>query len=905
MADRMRARDDLAASPYRFSPSPSRPAAFDVEYLAAPSADPHLSAQWSFYHGGSIARLTVQEKQPLHPRYTLKDVVLPRLADHAAPASPAQDPSSRAISFGPGRSLRLDPGRRVFSLFVNDTQLLTVNSRGLFSFEHSRPKHAPAAAPAREKDGDEDGDGDDDEELEALLKDDDEPDVEPDDDGSAFVLVNSKDGGWEESFGGHPDSKPRGPQSVSLDITFVGAKHVFGVPEHAASFSLKDTRGGQGYSEPYRLYNLDVFEYELDNPMALYGSVPIMLAQCGAHTVGVFWANAAETWVDVEHLRAEQGVHSHWISETGNLDVFFFLGPSPADVLAQIAAVTGTPDIPPLFSLAYHQCRWNYKSQADVADVDAGFDEHVMPYDVLWLDIEHTDGKRYFTWDSSHFPSPKSMVEAVSAKGRQMVTIVDPHIKRDQGYYVHAQAAAEGYYVKKRDGTDYEGWCWPGSSSWVDYTLPAARFWWEGLFSYDKYSGSTPNLYTWNDMNEPSVFNGPEVTMHKDALHYGDVEHRELHNVVGLEFHKATAIGLIKRNPGHNARPFVLSRAFFAGTQRWGAVWTGDNDASWGHLAASTPMLLSIGIVGIPFAGADVGGFFNNPDPQLLVRWYQAGAFQPFFRGHAHLDTKRREPWLFGEPTTSLIRQALRTRYSLLPYWYTLFAAAARTGTPPMRPVWFDHPHVADAFAVEDQFMVGTDILVKPVTTADSTSTSVFFPASGPWYELSSLEAVHVPVPGRLGGIQTPLEKIPVYQRGGSIIPKWERARRSSSQMVGDPFTLQVALDHAHSASGELYLDDFNSFDYQKGVYLTQRFTFQDNTLVASSQHPSALSVKNTIERIRILGYPKEPTSIHLVSSSSSNTPLEFSYSSSSKILTIRKPQILITSEFKIEIQLK
>ena len=773
-----------------------------------------------------------------------------------------------------GNSVRLTGGTKSFSLFSNDTEVLQLNRRGFFSFEHSRAR--PAGEGEEEKQG--------------------SPEVKDD----KYARINSNDGGWQESFGTHKDSKPRGPQSVGLDISFSGSKHVFGIPEHASDFSLKSTKGPKAaYAEPYRLYNLDVFEYEVDNPMALYGSVPIMLSQSPRQTVGVFWANAAETWVDVEH--AEHGVHTHWMSEAGDLDVFFFFGPSPAAVLAQISQVTGTPDLPPLFAIAYHQCRWNYKSQEDVAEVDAGFDSHLMPYDVLWLDIEHTDGKRYFTWDAAHFPSPKTMIDAIAAKGRQMVTIVDPHIKRDNNYYVHSEATAKKYYVQKADGGDYDGWCWPGSSSWVDYTIPAARFWWEELFGYDKYQGSTPHLFTWNDMNEPSVFNGPEVTMHKDALHYNDVEHRELHNVIGLEFHKATAIGLIKRNPDHNIRPFVLSRAFFAGSQRWGAVWTGDNDASWSHLQVSTPMLLSVGITGIPFVGADVGGFFNNPDPHLLVRWYQAGAFQPFFRGHAHLDTNRREPWLFGEPYTSLIREALRARYSFLPFWYTQFRVASQTGSPPMRPLWFNYPHNADTFAIEDQFMVGSDILVKPISSNELGTTDLFLPSGQPWYDIVTFLPISAaPAGGRISSIHIPLERTPVFQRGGSIIAKWERARRSSSQMASDPYTLSVALDSQQSASGELYIDDFKSFDHQNGVYTLQKFSFASGLLSASPQH-SGFPVFNQIERVRILGYPKAPSSVTLLGDKP--FAIEYSYSQASKVLTLRKPGVSVAGAFKIQIQ--
>lgn len=419
-----------------------------------------------------------------------------------------------------------------------------------------------------------------------------------------------------------------------MDISFVGAKHVYGIPEHASATALKPTKGDGVHSDPYRLFNLDVFEYELDNPMALYGSIPFMIAHSATHSVGVYWNNAAETWVDVSNsvssaaddnsgsswssrlaqalsqIRGTQtpSVDTHWFSEAGIIDVFVLMGPRPHSVFRQYSQLTGVSPLPPLFSIAYHQCRWNYNDEEDVNQVDENFDKYDIPYDVLWLDIEHTDGKRYFTWDAKKFPDSKRMINHLATRHRKMVTIVDPHIKRDSNYPVHTEAEAEGFYVKKADGTtDYEGWCWPGSSSWIDFLRPSIRNWWADLFDPQKYEGSTNNLYIWNDMNEPSVFNGPEITMHKDAVHFGGWENRAVHNLYGFYQQMATADGVARRT-GYSLRPFVLSRAFFAGSQRYGAIWTGDNTASWDHLVYSNKMLLTMNIAGLPFSGGKGGG---------------------------------------------------------------------------------------------------------------------------------------------------------------------------------------------------------------------------------------------------------------------------------------------------------
>jgi alpha 1,3-glucosidase len=475
--------------------------------------------------------------------------------------------------------------------------------------------------------------------------------------------------------------------------------------------------------------------------------------------------------------------------------------------------------MPPQFALGYHQCRWNYRDEDDVAQVDAGFDTHDIPYDVLWLDIEHTDGKRYMTWDKSVFPTPKRMIDDVASRGRKMVTIVDPHVKKDENYAIYKEAEQKRFYVQKPDGTDFDGWCWPGSSTYLDVTSPKVREWWAGKFALDSYHGSTTDLYIWNDMNEPSVFNGPEVTMQKDLMHHGGVEHREVHNAFGMYYHAATADGIRRRN---DERPFVLSRAFFAGTQRVGPIWTGDNAADWDHLRVSLPMVMTLGLTGLTFSGADVGGFFGNPDAELMTRWYQMGIYYPFFRGHAHLDTKRREPWLFGDDSTALIRAAIRRRYQLMPYLYTLFEAAHREGAPVTRALWYEFPADHHTLDKEDAVMLGPAVLVHPVLHAGATQVTVYLP-EGIWYDMDT-NAVHRGP--KTFDYPVTMADTPTFVRGGYIIVRRDRSRRSTAAMAADPFTVIVAPDEAGNAVGEVYLDDGKSFQYQTGAFSRRALTF-------------------------------------------------------------------------------
>lgn len=788
--------------------------------LANGDASRPLTLTLTSFGDEGVVRARVDD--PKHPRYRVPDVLVDDLDRRrskftaATPVASDDHPSAtRATIFStpdPDVVVEVRHAPLRIALLRGGVETIVFNARGLFAFE----RLGEAAARAS-----------------------------PSDDADADPATAPEPPSFRETFNGHEDTRPHGPTAVAFDVAFPRAEHVYGIPERATSLSLRPTReGGEDgneyvtLSEPYRMYNLDVFEYEHDSPFGLYGSIPVMLAHAGGGngvaerergsaesdsrasvTSGVYYHNPTETYVDV--LRRADGAHTRWSSESGAVDLFLLPGPTPAATTRQYTALTGTTRMPPSFSLGYHQCRWNYRDEADVAAVDAGFDEHDVPYDVLWLDIEHTDGKRYMTWDATAFPTPKRMIDDVASRGRKMVAIVDPHVKKDPKYAIHREAESKGYYVKKPDGSDFDGWCWPGSSAYLDVVSPVVRDWWSKKFALDAYPGSTRDLYVWNDMNEPSVFNGPEVTMRKDLVHHGGVEHREVHNAFGMYYHAATAEGVARRN---GERPFVLSRAFFAGTQRVGPIWTGDNAADWDHLRVSVPMTLTLGLTGLTWSGADVGGFFGNPDAELMTRWYQLGIYYPFFRGHAHLDTKRREPWTFGGEHTARIRDAIRRRYQLMPYLYTLFEAANREGSPVARPLWYEFPDDPSTYAREDALMLGPAVLVHPVLHRGAETVRVELPA-GLWYDFDTGDVVVGPA-----SFDRPVgpDDCPTYVRGGHVIVRRDRARRSVAAMRGDPFVVVVAPDERGEATGEVYLDDGASVDVAaRGDFLRRSIRFE------------------------------------------------------------------------------
>eukprot|EP00968_Pinguiococcus_pyrenoidosus_P002054 scaffold109_cov252-Pinguiococcus_pyrenoidosus.AAC.39 len=754
-------------------------------FLTARFDDERLALRVEQYMSG-VARIRIHD--PAEPRWEPQEVIQEPPSFPKGAVSVNADSAVLAIDDETTLEVQYDPF--VLSLRRGDGVAMQVNPRQYLRYEARGTQRA-------EKGG---------EELEMSSAEEEEDRhggkkvVDYGEDGLAIYEDGTKeakrelqeDAAVDEKFGGHTDHQKYGASAVGVDILFNDATDVYGIPEHASSLSLKTTTGKDAqYSDPYRLYTLDVFEYELDNPMALYGAIPFMMSlKAGmSESVGVFWHNPSETFVDIED--ADGGKHTHWMSETGNFDLFLLSGPSPKSVMAQYAHVTGPTYLPPMFSLGFHQCRWNYKDEQDVAQVHQGFEDNDFPVDVIWLDIEHTDQKKYFTWDKTLFPNPVEMQKGLAAKGRKMVTIVDPHIKRDSSYYVHNEATSKGYYIKDEGGEkDYDGWCWSGSSSYPDFTCADVRQWWAEQFALNKYQGSTLDLFTWNDMNEPSVFNGPEVTMQKTKLNREGVESREWHNVYGLYLHMATSRGLTLRSPQKDQRPFVLSRAFYGGSQKYGAIWTGDNMAQWSHLEAAAPMLLSISMAGLGFVGADVGGFMGDPDAELMTRWMQAAAYQPFFRSHAHHDSRRREVWLFGEPWLGYMRKVTLERYTFLPYLYTLFAEAElMLGVSAiMRPLLLEFPEDPAVAKIDDAWMLGPALLVKPVVHQGAKSIDVYLPGSGPWYDSRTFKAVQ---PGLISSIlhrgkgkddgsagfttsvSADMDKIPVFFRGGHVIPRF------------------------------------------------------------------------------------------------------------------------------------
>lgn len=453
------------------------------------------------------------------------------------------------------------------------------------------------------------------------------------------------------------------------------------------------------------------------------------------------------------------------------------------------------------------------------------------------------------------------------------------------------------------------GWCWPGSVSYPDLFREDVRKYFADQYLLDKFTTTTEDVAIWNDMNEPSIFNGPEVTMPKDCVHQthmGAYEHRVVHNEYAHMQLISTFDGLTRRGNG-KLRPFILTRGHYAGSQRYAAMWTGDNFADWKHLAISVKMCLSEAVGGISFCGADVGGFFGNPEPELFERWYQAGAFQPFFRAHSHIDTRRREPWLMPEPTKLVIREAIRKRYTYLPYWYSLFYEHEQFGYPVMRPLLTHYPHDTEAYVIDNEYLLGAHLLVRPVLEPTAKSVDVYFPRNGPsgesdrWYDIDDLRVFNT-----AGFVTVPVDshKIPVYQRGGSIVPRKMRVRRSSPLMKNDPYTIVVCLDKNKEANGTLYADDEKSYEYRKGNYIYTQFEFKDTVLSYSYVGERGnFQTPSWIERIVVAGLGRTPKKA-ILQNPTTRVDLDIIHKDASvDSFVVRKPGVNIDQPFTMSFE--
>lgn len=551
-----------------------------------------------------------------------------------------------------------------------------------------------------------------------------------------------------------------------------------------------------------KLWNTDSGAYSVDNGKRLYQSHPWVM---GVRPDGTSFGILFDTPYKAKLTTTDERINFETEGEL--FRIFVIDRESPQAVIKGLAELIGTMPMVPRWALGYQQCRFSYTPASRVIEVADTFRIKRIPCDVIWMDIDYMDGYRIFTFNPQTFPDPAALNRDLHIRGFHSAWMIDPGAKVDSTYFVYKSGTANDVWVKTAQGKEFHGDAWPGACAFPDFTQPKTVRWWADLYK-DFLDKGVDGV--WNDVNEPQISNTPTGTMPEDNKHLGGDKipagpHLKYHNVYGYLMVKASREGIMKARPQN--RPFILTRSNFLGGQRFAATWTGDN-ASWeSHMTMSVPMILTLGLSGQPFSGADVGGFLFNPDADLFGRWMALGAFYPFSRGHACAGTINKEPWAFGQKVEDVSRMALERRYVLLPYYYTLLHEASETGMPIMRPVFFADPKDTLLRAEEQAFLIGENLLVVPEWAKNPALPK------GIWRNLSL-------IPGDDKDSYQAKLKI----RGGAIIPTGKIIQNTNEKSL-DPLTLLVCLDEKGEAHGTLYWDEGDNWSFKDGNYSFQHFT--------------------------------------------------------------------------------
>lgn len=553
----------------------------------------------------------------------------------------------------------------------------------------------------------------------------------------------------------------------------------------------------------------------------LYQSIPFFVGLRNGRAHGLFLDSPARSIFDMGSL---DPATTYTVEVFGSvLDSYVFAGPGIPGIISRYTELTGRMALPPSWSLGFHQCRWSYYPESKLRELAHTFRDRKIPCDALWLDIDFMDGYRVFTWDRERFPQPEQLIADLAEQGFRVVTIVDPGVKIDPQYAVYREGVAEGHFIQNPGGTIHEGQVWPGASAFPDFMKEETRRWWGDLHKDAYLAKGVAGI--WNDMNEPASFisnSHGERTLPHDVLQGEEghqIPHREVHNAYGFRMAQATFEGLRRRQP--EKRPFILTRSGYAGIQRYAAAWMGDNHSWWEHMLQHMTICSGMGLSGVPFAGADVGGFGANPNGELVARWIQLGAFTPFFRMHTSVGTRDQEPWSFGPEVEAICRRYINLRYRLLPFFYSLFEEASRTGLPIMRPLVLEHQDDPETRHISDQVLLGRNVLVAPVYQPGATRRLVYLP-EGTWYDFWT-GARHE---GRQHVIaNAALETLPLYVRGGTALPMGPEM-----PYVG-AVPAEVLTLHIFPGQGEfdLYEDEGEGYGYRDGVFARTRILVRGN----------------------------------------------------------------------------
>lgn len=604
---------------------------------------------------------------------------------------------------------------------------------------------------------------------------------------------------WEDFY-------EKGGHIVQMSKYAKDSEHYYGLGDKPMNLNLRGKR----------LQNWGTDEYGYPKGQdPLYKNIPFFIGLQNDLAYGIFFDNSFRSFFDFASER--RSVTSFW-ADGGEMNYYFINGPELIEVTKRYTMLTGVPEMPPMWALGYHQCKWSYYPESQVKEITSKFRELDIPCDAIYLDIDYMDGFRCFTWDKEKFPDPKRMMAELAEDGFKTVVIIDPGIKVDPEYEVFKDGLEKDMFCRRADGPYMKGKVWPGDCYFPDFTSSSVRRWWGDLFEGLVKDGVRG---VWNDMNEPALFEVESKTFPDDVRHDYDgnpCSHRKAHNVYGMQMARATQRGIKKFLREENKRPFVITRSAYSGAQRYTSAWTGDNIATWEHLWVANVQCQRMAVSGFSFIGSDVGGFTEHPSTELYIRWVQLATFHPFFRTHSSGDHGVQEPWSFGEQALTIARKFIKLRYKLIPYLYTSFYQYVHDGTPILRPIAFLDQTDNETTNRVDEFQFGDHMLICPILEPNQKGRYVYVP-KGYWYNYwtnAPLEG------GKETWIDADIETIPVLIRAGAVVP-FNPAMNYTGEYKIEELLLKVYFG-GNEVESLLYEDSGDGYENRDGIYNNKIF---------------------------------------------------------------------------------
>lgn len=570
-----------------------------------------------------------------------------------------------------------------------------------------------------------------------------------------------------------------------------------------------------------------------DDSITYYKTIPFYVALKEEATYGIFFDNSFRSYFD---MGKEMGDRIFFGAIGGQIQYYFIPGENIKEVVKNYTALTGRMDMPPLWSLGYQQCRFSYFSQEEVRELVKTFEEKDIPLDVVYLDIDYMDGFRVMTFKTPNFDDAAGLISDLKEKGIRTITIIDPGVKVDEEYDVFKRGKEGNHFTKKLDGEMFIGAVWPGDSAFPDFSNKDCREWWKSELK--KFISEHGMDGIWNDMNEPCVFNNDHKTMLETCLHNSDngvIEHKEFHNRYGFEMSRCSKEAQEELHP--NERGFSMTRATYAGGQRYSSVWTGDNMSLWSQMRMSISMNANLGISGFSFVGNDVSGFGLDSSEELFIRWMEMGPFIPIFRNHSNMYTRRQEPWAFGPRAEKIAKKSIELRYELLPYIYDLYYISHKEGLPIFRPMIMEYEKDMNLLNMREQFMLGENMIVAPVLYEGERSKTVYLP-KGSWFNYFTMEKLQG---GKWYKLPCELDEILVFVKEGAIIPTYNKKFRNVKERPNN-ILLKV---FGENAKGFHYNDDGHTMEYLEGKY-----TYMDIKVVDGKEELKLINNGYSIEEI-------------------------------------------------------